>query len=389
MASSNTSVASSNPSASQYPFPSHVNAASFVSIKLINRTNYGLWLEQIKCLVECHGMLGFINGELICPDEDSEEWKRYDTLVKGWIFGSLSEGAMGTVVGLQTANDVWEKLKTSYGTPAPSLTSTTITGKDTAEYLPLCEAIMTNNWEKAKEIFNQDQGAVTATISVLGKTALHLAIDRVENIQFLENLLKEIEPDILPTLVSKYGKENPLHQAAYCDNKIAAEMLVKKNPHLLFLLDERYRLPIQIAVMNSHRTTFLYLLEACENHIDLSREDGYHSPFQGTRGAFLLDYAIARGYLDVSYELIMKYPHMARTRTDRNHMYPLRTIATEWYTYYSGTRYSYFQNFVYSCLPIDINFSCDKHKIQDIENQQTRNAKLTTKCTKSCVYSGT
>lgn len=137
---------------------------------------------------------------------------------------------------------------------------------------------------------------MTAKLDNLGSRALHIAIEKAESMQFLENLLKEINPESLPTLVTIYSG-NPLHHAAAIDNTMAAKMLVKKNPYLLFSLDGNSSLPIHTASLNSHRRTFLYLLDACKNHIRLSQQDGYHSPFEGINGARLLSTAIESGFL--------------------------------------------------------------------------------------------
>ncbi|KAI3709299.1 hypothetical protein L2E82_39059 [Cichorium intybus] len=39
---------------------------------------------------------------------------QYDSLLKGWIFGSASENVLGAVVDLISAKDVWDKLKSFY-----------------------------------------------------------------------------------------------------------------------------------------------------------------------------------------------------------------------------------------------------------------------------------
>nr|GEX02438.1 putative ankyrin repeat-containing domain, PGG domain, gag-polypeptide of LTR copia-type [Tanacetum cinerariifolium] len=122
----------------EYPYPCYVNAASFVSIKLSNKSNYRPWEEQLTCLLESHDMLGFIDGTIkedgdhlkknVTHEEDKyKEWKRSDTLVKGWIFGSLTQHVMETVVGLRTSSDVWTMLKNTYTTQASPTTTTTVT----------------------------------------------------------------------------------------------------------------------------------------------------------------------------------------------------------------------------------------------------------------------
>ncbi|PWA51511.1 ankyrin repeat-containing domain, PGG domain, Gag-polypeptide of LTR copia-type [Artemisia annua] len=218
-------------------------------------------VEQMTCLLESHDMLGFLHGNLKNPQENGDyrmktdktdmvkkyrEWKRSDTLVKGWIFGSLTEGVMGIVVGLQTANQVWIELNKTY---SPIATTTplisTISHKDQAEYIPLYRAILRGQWEKAQEIFIKDIDAFTTELNGNGYTALHLAIGTCDNIYFVENLLKEINAESLSTVITD-NQSNALHRAAAVGNTKAAKLLVQKNPHLLFI--------VVMAILNSHLT---------------------------------------------------------------------------------------------------------------------------------------
>lgn len=119
----------------KYPWPSTVNVANFVTVKPWlkdeGRTNYNIWKEQMLCLVESQGVLGFINGEILeplppekannVPEENSKIsenvkyeqklWRRTDRLVKGWILGSIGNDALGAVWELETAREVWLELE--------------------------------------------------------------------------------------------------------------------------------------------------------------------------------------------------------------------------------------------------------------------------------------
>lgn len=102
------------------------------------------------CLVESHDMLSFIDGTFRNPKKNVDskkkvditaiedkyrEWKRSDTLMKGWIFGSLCEDVMDIVIGLHTANDVWKKLKSTYSNSTPPAYSPTTNTKGTFHIL--------------------------------------------------------------------------------------------------------------------------------------------------------------------------------------------------------------------------------------------------------------
>ncbi|KAK2970476.1 hypothetical protein RJ640_028565 [Escallonia rubra] len=107
----------------KYAYPCNLNVANFVSLKL-STSNYLLWETQMMSLIESQDFLGFINGDIIAPDSevnssdgnqrvsnpDFTSWVRTDRLVKAWITGTLSEEALGVVVGLKTSADVWKAL---------------------------------------------------------------------------------------------------------------------------------------------------------------------------------------------------------------------------------------------------------------------------------------
>ncbi|KAI7756370.1 hypothetical protein M8C21_011639 [Ambrosia artemisiifolia] len=238
---------------------------------------------------------------------------------------------------------------------APAPISTATRKRNEEEYVPLCRAIQMGDWEKAQEIFNEDKDALTDILNIRGHRTLHVAIGNPENTLFLDNLLERIDPDSLPTLVN-HKQQNGLHYAAILDNTIAAKKLVDKKPHLLFTVDYHNLLPIQLAIYNSHRTTFLYLLQMCKQYIGLSQKEGYHNPFEGEKGVSLLCYTILSGFLDVAYELLNDYPKLASTKVP--------DVPTKNY---------------------DLE---DRYNIQDIENQETYKDNLVARCMKSYIYPG-
>ncbi|KAF3794163.1 hypothetical protein EJ110_NYTH08235 [Nymphaea thermarum] len=124
-ASSSTGTSPSFVMAAKYPYPSNVNVANFVSIKLSHK-NYLLWKTQMLGLIESQDMMRFIEGQISIltstieivengearsvPNPEFLAWKKSDRLLRGWITGSLSEEVLGLVVGLQTSFEVWTAL---------------------------------------------------------------------------------------------------------------------------------------------------------------------------------------------------------------------------------------------------------------------------------------
>lgn len=93
-------------------------------------TNYLLWKTQFESFLCSQSLLGFINGSSPRPsptvsvrngDEVTEEanpkfvkWLHKDQLVMAWLFGSLTEEALRSVYGLQSAQEVWFSLGKKY-----------------------------------------------------------------------------------------------------------------------------------------------------------------------------------------------------------------------------------------------------------------------------------
>nr|GEU72163.1 ankyrin repeat-containing domain, PGG domain protein [Tanacetum cinerariifolium] len=91
------------------------------------KNKYDLWRLQMECLLKSQRMVGYIDGQF--PGNGKEKVGDIDaiasdSLVKGWILGSISEEAARKVVNhlthMQkkidfTAKDLWDELQRSYG----------------------------------------------------------------------------------------------------------------------------------------------------------------------------------------------------------------------------------------------------------------------------------
>jgi hypothetical protein len=95
-----------------------------VSVKL-NSTNYLIWRMQIFPLIQSLKLIDHLtkeapaamkvqeSGEPILNPK-YEEWQQVDLLLRSWVTGTLSEEALGHVVGMNTAREVWECLEAKY-----------------------------------------------------------------------------------------------------------------------------------------------------------------------------------------------------------------------------------------------------------------------------------
>ncbi|KAK2406991.1 hypothetical protein QL285_042655 [Trifolium repens] len=100
-----------------------LNVGNFITLKL-KPTNYPLWREQALALAESQDLVGHLTNEdpapaqFTTPDSNNTtnstnseqfvpkitdefvKWRKADRLLRGWIIGTLSEEALGLVVGI-------------------------------------------------------------------------------------------------------------------------------------------------------------------------------------------------------------------------------------------------------------------------------------------------
>lgn len=99
----------------EYLYASNTNVSNFVSVKLSSNGNYVLWKAQMLCLLDSIGMRGIVDATfVVSSDCCTETMRKYDSLVKGWIFGSVSEDVLVDIYNLDCAKAVWDKLKSIY-----------------------------------------------------------------------------------------------------------------------------------------------------------------------------------------------------------------------------------------------------------------------------------
>ncbi|KAJ0800099.1 putative ankyrin repeat-containing domain, PGG domain, ankyrin repeat-containing domain superfamily [Helianthus annuus] len=93
-----------------YTQESIVNVSNFISVKLSGKSNYPIWKVQMICLLKIQNLLHVIQS-LSTADKSN-------TIVKGWILGTMSEQLVKDVIYTEnlledkfSASDVWDKLE--------------------------------------------------------------------------------------------------------------------------------------------------------------------------------------------------------------------------------------------------------------------------------------
>lgn len=156
--------------------------------------------------------------------------------------------------------------------------------KDLNWYLPLYKAALKGDWQSARNFFSQDPDAITAKITKVSETALHIAVGTGKANYFVKELLEQIPTEALVTLQDQAG-QTPLHYAAIFGNVKAAQLLVSKDPALANTHSGSFFLPIHLAALYANRDMVSYLLT-------VTRDDSDPNPFTGKSGVDLLNLVI-------------------------------------------------------------------------------------------------
>ncbi|XP_023729826.1 ankyrin repeat-containing protein ITN1 [Lactuca sativa] len=317
-----------------YTYPSHVCAPHFVTFKLSDRDEYGVWKTQMLCLLESHSVSGFIDGTLVSPDEASSSssvsgkekvvdhqthqklWRRSDSLVKGWILGSLSKETLVYIVNRLTgklhqddfsAKDVWDELQTMYA-PAvvPKLHVVEDTLQDQDRVLALQRLYHSTRhgiWHWVEEILWDGRVTVIDKITNNGNTALHVAVGTSKKLEFLEKLLEKIPENTQLMDLRNSDGSTPLHVAAIIGNTEAVGILVARNPELLLAKDKKDLTPLALALSNMHTDTARHLLQHINNTDDTQKD----ALFSGTTGDGLLVTVISSKDFHFARKLLKHY----------------------------------------------------------------------------------
>ncbi|XP_019228599.1 PREDICTED: ankyrin repeat-containing protein ITN1-like isoform X4 [Nicotiana attenuata] len=154
-------------------------------------------------------------------------------------------------------------------------------------YVPLCQAALGGDWEKAREFFSLHPGATSARITKGWETALHIAAG-ANKVQFVEELVKLMSPLEL-ALQNKYDNTALCFAAASGLTRIA-KVMVMKNQFLPIVRGSKGVTPLHMAALLGHGEMVWYLYSVTD-HQYLCKDD-YISLLIATINSNLFDVAL-------------------------------------------------------------------------------------------------
>ncbi|XP_059633233.1 protein ACCELERATED CELL DEATH 6-like isoform X2 [Cornus florida] len=359
----------------EYPYPVAIKVRDYVSIKL-STDNYLRWKRLIRRLIKSQGLLGFINGEVSAPperitvpndddDDDDDDsfisgtkkienqhysaWNKTDLLLQTWIKETTDEDVLALLPEhVKTAEDMWKALQTclNFGEETKEDTIST--------YLPLHNAALTGDWERAKKFIRQNPEAKRAFVTRTHRTALMISVKSARRNHFVKNLLETMSAEDL-AVRNNYGG-TALHHAAFAGNIKAAKFLVDKNPNLPHCCDDDELSPLLAAALHSRSKMVRYLWK-------VTKEEICPIPFEGEAGANLVKALMVDGPYDIALSLIQRNSELAWVQPS-----PLKIIASRSSAFRSGAVLNWWQNLIYSYVPTKLEETTYYHGGGDIEN---------------------
>jgi hypothetical protein len=83
-------------------------------IPKLTTSNYKMWSELTTEALKGRAIWEYTQGEVVKPEEKDQlqVWVQNNAIASGIIKGALSESQLGHVMGIESAQDVWDRLKT-------------------------------------------------------------------------------------------------------------------------------------------------------------------------------------------------------------------------------------------------------------------------------------
>ncbi|GKA08345.1 ankyrin repeat-containing domain, PGG domain protein [Tanacetum coccineum] len=263
------------------------------------------------CVEHGHDMLGFINGQFLNPSRgngkakvgDMKGWYKSDSLVKGWILGSLSEEVATSVVNSPkggTISTQFAKLRVnSIPEDAKSKDHNQRVKAAIEERTRLYEFILLGKVELVNDFLGIESHLLLEKMTNNGNAALHVAVgSSTKYYQFLKKLLEKIPAENTLWDVRNSDGSTLLHVAAIVGNTKAANILLKRNPDLLLAEDKEGHTPLAISLYNLFK------------HVKSDRE-GYSifwrncSPFQNALEDFEYESTVWKRFISAAIRMIL------------------------------------------------------------------------------------
>ncbi|XAR73203.1 hypothetical protein NMG60_11007100 [Bertholletia excelsa] len=218
----------------------------------------------------------------------------------------------------------------------------------------LYKKVHEGDWRSVKYLLELHPDALIAKISSYGETALHIAV-LAGHVKIVEELVqmtpaKELEQK------NDFG-ETALSLAAGGGVTKVAKHLIRKNHNLLGIKNVCGLIPVVVAAQFGHTDMVRFLYYVTQEE-DLN-------PETSDQGAKLNNACIIAQIHDVALDLVKRYPELAIAKLEDSPGGTLHTLATRHSSFPSGTQLTFWQQWIYPCIPV--HSPCIFYGHKDIE----------------------
>ncbi|KAI3862499.1 hypothetical protein MKX03_011587 [Papaver bracteatum] len=207
--------------------------------------------------------------------------------------------------------------------------------------------------KKTIQFLKNNPEAVKQGVTRWSHTVLHVAIFDKRGMKLIEEIVNLMSPELLEYKAGVYDF-TALHYAAQYGNFEAIVLLVNKNPTLPLLRDNRGFTPLDIALQN----VSIYQKEVVEYLYSITKDVVDPSPFSGEYGASTLCELIEANFYDIALCLVMKFPELAMTKSNRFDMCGLEVMVRRPFAFQSGTKLTWWQNLIYPLIQVGMKTTC-------------------------------
>ncbi|KAK3438710.1 hypothetical protein EUGRSUZ_C03493 [Eucalyptus grandis] len=218
-------------------------------------------------------------------------------------------------------------------------------------YRPLLQAAFRGDWEFATRFFKRDAASKTAKITSRSETVLHIAALSAHD-QFLENLVELLSP--YPKALEEVDCDGrtALHNAVLAGRIRMVKALVRSNPKLTQLADNKERVPLAISAVEAsmHKEITWFLAKS-------TTDDGPSRPFSSPSAIDTFIDLAHTGHHDITLYLVGRYPHLMTMKSKNYHERSILWVlaATE-SDFPGGTKLSVVEALIYKCIPVNLNY---------------------------------
>ncbi|XP_042956321.1 uncharacterized protein LOC122292158 isoform X3 [Carya illinoinensis] len=344
------------------------------------KEDYTDWSDCIRNYLLAHDLWDIIDTTPEPPKPENnveyKAWRKKNAAAVHAILISCGREILSQIKDVTFAKTVWDTLANMYkehrlpeeanrvagisSSAAGSFQRRKIQNPGFTEYAILYEAVREGQWDDARDfILKRGGNSLTAKITPLGQTALHVAVV-FQQVDIVERLVEMMSPEDLE--IQDDEGLTALAQTAIRGSLRMARCMIDGNPNRLITIGNNWGLniPVVLALRFERRQLahFLY------HHTPLEAL----LPEEGSNGATVVTKAINTGNFDIALDLIRKCPSLS-TSLDADNISPMSLLAGMSYVFPSGNRQPFWTRCIYSCIHIDKStVSIDYEASPNIEN---------------------